>query len=131
MAEEEEGASSSHIVELDQPAPVDVEKLVAKPRSTSIVWKYFGFEADDKGKPQKTDRPICRLCQTYQRRTATQPTFIAILRASMEKSIYRYKRKGRMFANQIVHQANHHYQKCGRRLKINDPIKFSRAQGHH
>ena len=64
MAEEEEGASSSHIVELDQPAPVDAEQLVAKPRSTSIIWKYFGFEADDKGKPRKTDRPICRLYQT-------------------------------------------------------------------
>ena len=57
-------SSSSHIVKLDQPAPVDAEQLEAKPRSTSIVWKYFGFEADERGKPLKTDRPICRLCQT-------------------------------------------------------------------
>ena len=64
MAEKEEGASSSNIEELDQPAPINEETLVAKPRSTSIIWKYFGFEADERGKPRKTHRPICRLCQT-------------------------------------------------------------------
>ena len=60
---EEEGASSSIVVEVDQSVPVTAKQLVAKPRSTSIVWKYFGYEADDRGKPQTTDRPICRLCQ--------------------------------------------------------------------
>ena len=60
MAEKEEGASSSNVVELDQPAPINEGTLVAK----SIIWKYFGFEADERGKPRKTDRPICRLCQT-------------------------------------------------------------------
>ena len=47
----EEGASSSIVVEVDQSVPVTAEQLVAKPRSTSIIWKYFGFEADDKGNP--------------------------------------------------------------------------------
>ena len=51
----EEGPGSLHIVELDQPAPVHAEQLVAKPRSTSIVWKYFGFEVDERGKPQTSN----------------------------------------------------------------------------
>ena len=71
MAEKEEGASSSNVVELDQPAPINEETLVAKPRSTSIIWKYFGFEADERGKPRKTDRPICQIVN--DRRAALKP----------------------------------------------------------
>ena len=37
MVKEEEGTSSSNVVELDQTAPVNAEQLVAKPRSISIV----------------------------------------------------------------------------------------------
>ena len=38
-------------------------ELVSKPGAKkSPVWEYFGFEADDKGKPVKEDRPICKKC---------------------------------------------------------------------
>ena len=38
-------------------------ELVSKPSAKkSPVWEYFGFEADDKGKPVKEDCPICKKC---------------------------------------------------------------------
>ena len=38
-------------------------ELVAKRKTIAPVWKHFGFEADEKGKPQSPDRPKCRVCQ--------------------------------------------------------------------
>lgn len=37
--------------------------LIAKPRSKSIVWMYFGLKADDKGQPLNSGEAICRLCR--------------------------------------------------------------------
>lgn len=37
-------------------------ELVSKPGAKSPVWEYFGFEADDKGKPVNEDRPFCKKC---------------------------------------------------------------------
>jgi len=37
--------------------------LVAKPKSTSPVWTYFGFEADEDGKAKSDEVAICRSCQ--------------------------------------------------------------------
>ena len=38
-------------------------ELVSKPGAKkSSVWEYFGFEADDEGKPVNEDRPICKKC---------------------------------------------------------------------
>ena len=38
-------------------------ELVSKPGAKkSPLWEYFGFEADDKGKPVNEDRPICKKC---------------------------------------------------------------------
>ena len=28
------------------------------------IWKYFGFQPDDKGNPRWKDQPKCRLCKT-------------------------------------------------------------------
>ena len=38
-------------------------KLVAKRKTITPVWKHFGFEVDEKGKPQLPDCPKCRACQ--------------------------------------------------------------------
>ena len=38
-------------------------ELVPNPGAKkSPVWEYFGFEADDEGKPVNKDRPICKKC---------------------------------------------------------------------
>ena len=37
-------------------------RLVSKPRTTVSVWKNFGFELDEKGKPKNPDRPTCHMC---------------------------------------------------------------------
>ena len=38
-------------------------ELVAKRKTIAPVWKHFGFEVDEKGKPQSPDRPKCCVCQ--------------------------------------------------------------------
>ena len=43
--------------------PELVVELVAKRNTIAPVWKHFGFQADEKGKPQSPDRPKCRVCQ--------------------------------------------------------------------
>ncbi|XP_041839216.1 uncharacterized protein LOC121638472 isoform X2 [Melanotaenia boesemani] len=37
--------------------------LISKPRGKSIVWLYFGFKADENGRPLNSDEAICRLCR--------------------------------------------------------------------
>ena len=45
-------------------ATSDSDGLVLKSRGTkSAVWIYFGFEADEEGKPKVQDAVICRLCK--------------------------------------------------------------------
>ena len=43
-------------------ADIESEQLVAKP--SAQVWKHFGFEADDSGRPRQLCRPQCRVCLT-------------------------------------------------------------------
>ena len=38
------------------------EQLMAKRNTSAPVWKHFGFEADESGKPRKLCRPRCRVC---------------------------------------------------------------------
>ena len=38
-------------------------KLVAKRKTITPVWKHFGFEVDEKGKPRLPDHPKCLVCQ--------------------------------------------------------------------
>ncbi len=42
--------------------PEPVVELVAKRNTIAPVWKHFGFEADEKGKPRSPDHPKCRVC---------------------------------------------------------------------
>ena len=45
-------------------ATSDSDGLVSKSRGTkSAVWIYFGFEADEEGRPKVQDAVICRLCE--------------------------------------------------------------------
>lgn len=37
--------------------------LIGKPRGKSMVWIYFGFKADERGRPLNADEAICRLCR--------------------------------------------------------------------
>ncbi len=36
--------------------------LVDKEHSRSAIWKYFGYEANEHGKPKDTSKPICKSC---------------------------------------------------------------------
>ena len=36
--------------------------LIAKKNTTSMVWKYFRFVANEDGMPSDSDTPRCRLC---------------------------------------------------------------------
>ena len=38
------------------------EQLVAKRNTSTPVWKHFGFEADESGKPRNIRRPQCCIC---------------------------------------------------------------------
>ena len=61
MVSDEEGHSSDErIEEYDKP---DSNTLVSKKKTTSFVWKYFGFETDGNGRPLRLNAPKCRLCQ--------------------------------------------------------------------
>ena len=61
MASDEEGHSSDERIEVyDEP---DSNTLVSKKKTTSFVWKYFGFETGRNGRPLRVDAPKCRLCQ--------------------------------------------------------------------
>lgn len=73
-AEEEEGQEEKKKRQTGVPAVVVVGAarrepdrgsmdLIAKPRSKSIVWMYFGLKADDKGQPLNSGEAICRLCR--------------------------------------------------------------------
>ena len=62
MASDEEGHTSDKIIEeYDEP---DGNTLVSKKKTTSFMWKYFGFEMDRNGRPLHVDVLKCRLCQT-------------------------------------------------------------------
>ena len=37
-------------------------ELIPKKNTKALVWKYFGFEADENGRPRSTETPKCRLC---------------------------------------------------------------------
>ena len=38
--------------------------LLPKSKTISLVWKHFGFEADDScQKPKTTETAVCRLCR--------------------------------------------------------------------
>ena len=52
--------------------------LVSKSRGTkSAVWIYFGFEADEEGRPKVQDTAICRLGKNqYQQKVVTHPRII-------------------------------------------------------
>ena len=39
------------------------EELVPKPKTTSAVWQYFGFIAEEEGRPKNKEQPICKLCK--------------------------------------------------------------------
>ena len=39
-------------------------KIVAKEKTASPIWTYFGLKAYDDGKPISKDNTICRLCET-------------------------------------------------------------------
>ena len=41
----------------------DFEKLVAKPKCKSKVWKHFGFPADAHGEVMDKKKIVCRLCK--------------------------------------------------------------------
>ena len=41
----------------------DLVVLVKKPNTTSIVWNYFGLEANKGGTPKPDKNPICRSCK--------------------------------------------------------------------
>ena len=45
-------------------ADIESEQLVAKRNTSAQVWKHFGFEADDNGRPRQLCRPQCRVCLT-------------------------------------------------------------------
>ncbi len=36
--------------------------LVDKEHSRSAIWKYFGYEANEHGKPKDISKPICKSC---------------------------------------------------------------------
>ena len=41
----------------------DLVVLVKKPNATSIMWNYFGLEANKGGTPKPDKNPICRSCK--------------------------------------------------------------------
>jgi len=59
MADNSDVSDGELIVEVNNP---EVE-LVAKKSTKALVWKYFGFEGEDDGRPHSLDTPKCRLCQ--------------------------------------------------------------------
>ena len=40
-------------------------ELVSKEKATWLVWNYFGFEADEDGKPINTEKAICHIASGY------------------------------------------------------------------
>ena len=63
LVENSDDASASDeesiaIVEVNNP---EVE-LISKKNTKALVWKYFGFEANDDGRSRSLDTPKCRLC---------------------------------------------------------------------
>ena len=42
-------------------------RIVCKPNTTSQIWKHFGLEGDDSGKPINADQVICRICDVVVR----------------------------------------------------------------
>ena len=59
--------TSSDVIVSDGESIVEVNdaeaELVLTKNTKSLVWKYFGFEVNDDGRPTSLDTPKCRLCQ--------------------------------------------------------------------
>ena len=52
-----------HVIEDTSSGSSNGSQLVSKPNAKAFVWKYFGFERNEKGKPRSKDHPKCRLCR--------------------------------------------------------------------
>ena len=52
-----------HVIEDTSSGSSNGSELVSKPNGKAFVWKYFGFERNEKGKPRSKDHPKCRLCR--------------------------------------------------------------------
>uniref|UniRef100_A0A1X7V255 BED-type domain-containing protein n=1 Tax=Amphimedon queenslandica TaxID=400682 RepID=A0A1X7V255_AMPQE len=61
------GPGSSSASQSSTSSSLMESRIVKKPNTTSPIWKYFGVEADDSGKPINTDQVICRVCDTVVR----------------------------------------------------------------
>ena len=61
MADDEE--RECEVMDYQEGSSMENE-LVTKQNTKSHIWKYFGFEPDESGKPRSKDHPKCRLCKT-------------------------------------------------------------------
>ena len=89
-------------------------ELVAKRKTIAPVWKHFGFEADEKGKPQSPDRPNCRV---YQQEVAAKDGNTSNLYSHLKNrypDLYLQVESGQARAIMIFQQVSHHYQRRGK-----------------
>ena len=76
------------------------KELVPKPKTTSAVWQYFGFIANEEGRPKNEQQPICKLCKkTVLSRGSNTSNLFAHLRAN-HPSTHQLIKKAKPSTNQ-------------------------------
>ena len=97
-------------------------ELVAKRKTIAPIWKHFGFEADEEGKPQSPDRPICRVCQQEVAAKDGNTSNLYSHLKDRHPDLYLQVERGQLRASMIVQQVSHHYQRCGNGCRHFRPV---------
>ena len=80
-------------------------QLVAKQKTIAPVWKHFGFEADEKGKPQSPDRSKCHVCQQKVAAKDGNTSNLYSHLKNRHPDLYLQVERGQAQASMIIHAA--------------------------
>ena len=97
-------------------------ELVAKRKTIAPVWKHFGFEVDEKGKPRSPDRPKCHVCQHEVAAKDENTSNLYSHLKNRHPDPYLQVERGQAWASMIVQHVSHHYQRHGKRWRPFCPV---------
>ena len=97
-------------------------QLVANWKTIVPVWKHFGFEADEKGKPRLPDRSKCHVCQQEVAAKDGNTSNLYGHLKNCHPDLYLQVKRGQAWASMIVQQVSHPYQRRGKECRHFRPV---------
>ena len=95
-------------------------ELVTKRQTITPVWKYFGLEANKKGKPRSPDRHMCQ--REVAAKVGNTSNLYSHLKNRHHDLYLQVERKRQEWGSMIVQQVSHHYQRHGKGCRHFRPV---------